>query len=1542
MSNEKYNGMQIVALSPAGMMHTIWLPGGTPEGRYSFEEYDIYSMYIEAKNGRWYAIAQKGAVFANCEGDRQFVTPVLNSDTLVLRQADGILYIIYSEDVTEENVILHNFIPVNADSISIGRDNGNDIKFDNPMVSGHQAVLMNRDNQWYVRDLGSLNGTYLNGRHVENEPLAVGDVIYIMGLKIVMGIGFFAMNIGGRPILMNKAKLKPMIAGSDIAGAEVIISDEESQDNLFNRNPRRRRSLKFEPIEIDGPPPSMNGNQMPMFLRFGRNAVMGTSSMMSGNFTSVITMLLFPLLTNRYTEKERKAYEDRRHEVYMKYLQNKKNQIDNEKHNEEETLRWNYPGLSEILSFPFDGRRLWERQKTDDDFLHVRVGIGNQPMMAQVSFSKNELTIDEEDDLDKAMNQITNNLPNIDRVPIQTSLIDDYVCGVSGDWEQRLEFIRNMILQIAILHSYDEVKLVILSDENTLETMSFVRYLPHVFSDQRDFRFLATNGTEAIKISEYLKNTFEINETAMESKLEGILKKQPYYVVIALDKKCFDSVEFLKEILQNGESRGVSIVAAFDNLPKECFKIFNLNAVGEHSVLYLRDLDHEVDTFRLDECENTMVVNSVRTVLNTSLKTIASAYTLPKMMTFLEMFGAGKIEHLNIENRWKTNNPFQSMATPIGVGTDGSLFMLDLHQKFQGPHGLVAGTTGSGKSEFLMTYILSMAVNYHPNEVAFVLIDYKGGGLAGAFDDPEHGVHLPHLVGTITNLDGGAIQRSLTSIQSEIMRRQRVFNDVKNATGEGTMDIYTYQHLYRNGKVGEPLPHLFIISDEFAELKQQEPEFMEKLISAARIGRSLGVHLILATQKPAGVVNDQIRSNTKFRVCLKVQDKQDSNDMLKRPDAADIKETGRFYLQVGYNEYFAMGQSAWSGADYTPRNEVIVQRDESIQVVDGVLQNIVEIKKKVETAQSVGSQLVSVVRYISDIAQKRDIKVRPLWKPAISDVVTYQDMEKWCKDVDYSSSVKASVGVIDDPENQEQFPLVVDFNEVINLLILGENGCGKTAMLQTMLYDITVRYSPERVNYYIVDCSSHSLRVFRDAPHCGAYTTEANEDEVNRLIKMITDIAKKRKKLFADEDVSSYEMYIRKHPLPMILFIIDNIGALNSFANGNDLYGDIAGYIRQCAGLGIQFVVTAAHLNDLYSKTKQEFNDRIALELKDKYAYSDFLNLKCNYTPAQRAGAGLAAVGERLLEYQTAVVMMDEGIINDEVIKTYVDDICKKYTLDYKVQKLPRIDETLEYADFCKGFSRGRIPLGYAVKEVKPVALPLKQFDALSVYIGNQNGTVPILNNLMHAFKENDFDFHLIKKAENSVLSGVLGGCVQVECNQDDIHEYRNTLISEYTKRVEVLQTYCRANGLKASKPDIYKVAHRYMLEHTKPLLVVIECMSDASEAMDKGTCDVIHKIKAVGRQTNIYFMACYYAEDKKLFASDLHENFNPEGLILMMGGCYDKEPFNVLPRQLASVDKPMIYNQGIARYNDKCYHILMPCGVVDEGEIDEDDRSIF
>ena len=336
-------------------------------------------------------------------------------------------------------------------------------------------------------------------------------------------------------------------------------------------------------------------------------------------------------------------------------------------------------------------------------------------------------------------------------------------------------------------------------------------------------------------------------------------------------------------------------------LPLGCDNVITLknNSNGE---LIRSELKDQVFDFEYRDIDDQLMINISLKLAPVFCEEISLENSLTKNITLFELFNILSAEDLDLDNRWRESEIYKSMSAPIGVKTKNEIVSLDLHEKAHGPHGLVAGTTGSGKSEILQTYILSMATLFHPYEVGFVIIDFKGGGMVNQFKD------LPHLLGAITNIDGREIDRSLMSIKAELQKRQRLFaeNDVNN--------INNYIKLYKAGKISTPIPHLILIVDEFAELKADQPEFMKELISTARIGRSLGVHLILATQKPAGQVNEQIWSNSRFKLCLKVQTKEDSNEVLKSPLAVEIKEPGRAYLQVGNNEVFELFQSAYSGA----------------------------------------------------------------------------------------------------------------------------------------------------------------------------------------------------------------------------------------------------------------------------------------------------------------------------------------------------------------------------------------------------------------------------------------------------------------------------------------------------------------------------------------------------------------------------------------------------------------------------------------------------
>ena len=357
------------------------------------------------------------------------------------------------------------------------------------------------------------------------------------------------------------------------------------------------------------------------------------------------------------------------------------------------------------------------------------------------------------------------------------------------------------------------------------------------------------------------------------------------------------------------------------------------------------------------------------------------------------------------------------------------------------------------------------------------------------------------------------------------------------------MDIYKYQKLYRNGVMDTPVPHLFIISDEFAELKDQQPEFMSQLISTARIGRSLGVHLILATQKPSGVVNEQIWANSRFKVCLKVQDRADSMDMLKRPEAAELLETGRFYLQVGYNELFEMGQSAWCGAPYVPENSVERQNDESVMLIDRqgtVLEEAKPQKKSTSGSDQNKKQIVEIARYIAQIAKEEHMSAKPLWLPEIPAVITVEYLEeKYGYQAD--SYLNPAVGELDDPFNQSQRLLTVPLTEKGNVLCYGAAGSGKENFLTTMLYSLYRHHSSRELNVYILDFGAETLQMFADAPQTGDFVVSGEEEKIQNLFRYLNQELKRRKKLFSEAG-GDYLSYTRqgKEKVPNLLVLIND------------------------------------------------------------------------------------------------------------------------------------------------------------------------------------------------------------------------------------------------------------------------------------------------------------------------------------------------------------------------------------------------------------------
>lgn len=1288
----------IVTLMKAENVFSITLPEKV-NGRYWISDIGPDGkrrnlISVEGIEGQWVLGETKKASLVRSDDADTVLKPDTIYNIKLCDDTEGAY--LYSEVINDSRKVFKKLVVVDNVEITIGRDLNNVIHVNNTFVSSRHATLTYFHKVWTITDENSTNGTYVNDSRVSTRTLAPGDIIFIMGLKIIIGSNFIAVNNPDNTVTCNQ-QLLYSYAPQSVERDKCGIDEEDLEREFFYRSPRFKRDIEISEIKIEPPPTADKADTTPMALVMGPSVTMGMASVSTGAFSVInamnsgngmltamptvimsgsmlLGMILWPILTKRHEKKKAEKRERFRQAKYKDYLFSIRDRIIKEIDEQSAILFENNVSTDECIDRIMSKKaNLWERVIGQDDFLKLRLGLGTVPYMAKINYPDRRFTLDD-DNLQDELSALMKEPKNLTRVPITYSFAENRVCGIIG--ENRLhifDFVSGMIVRMTALHSYDELKLVFIASDEEKGQWGTFRWMPHVWDDEKNTRFFATTIEEAKEISVYLEREFT---ERVQSR--GNEKYAPYYVIFNMNREVGEKTDIISMILGEEKHCGFSIInveSSLNNLPKECSMVIETGA--KSSKIYDRnDISGKSIEFEADMGLAKGLGEVTKSMANIDLDVLSQAYALPDMLTFIDMFRVNKIEYLNPLMRWKNNNPTVSLAVPIGVDTMGQLFTLDLHERFQGPHGLVAGMTGSGKSEFIITYILSMAVNFHPDEVAFILIDYKGGGLTGAFEDKEKGIKLPHLAGTITNLDGAAVKRSLISIQSELRRRQAIFNEARRISNEGTMDIYKYQKLYRDKIVSEPVPHLFIISDEFAELKSQQPEFMAQLISAARIGRSLGVHLILATQKPSGVVDDQIWSNSRFRVCLKVQEKADSVDMIKRPEAAELSNTGRFYLQVGFNEYFALGQSAWCGATYYMDGNNEKKAEDSIKVIDNIGRVIKEVKpdRKIQSEEGKTKQIVAMVRYLSDLAAEEHISVRPLWLDAMPAYINLAELiEKYNVQQCEEHILNPVIGELDDPFNQSQTVLAMNFLEEGNMLVYGVAGSGKLTFLTTMIYELINSHKADYLNLYILDFGAETLKMFAKAPQVGDVVLSSETEKVINLMKMLKSEMVERKKLFSDYG-GDYISYVKNSgkPYPNIVVMINNYSA---FAEMYELCEEVVAMVsREGTKYGIYFVVTATNASSMRFRIVQNFKRLLVLQMNDKTDYSAILGPTEGVCPSAVKGRGIIK-NEHTYEFQIAQVALGDDV--NRKVRECISRLTEGYTGKY-AKRIPILPDRVD------------------------------------------------------------------------------------------------------------------------------------------------------------------------------------------------------------------------------------------------------------------------
>ena len=1062
--------------------------------------------------------------------------------------------------------------------------------------------------------------------------VTLGESPIYLNDRLIKEEGLYPFEVGNRMKVSNyfiekrknQWKIGCLFEEPQLNKNRILIQEKNNEYPMdfpeYRRSPRVNPIIHSGKIIINQPPqpikPPKNSLIRAIVPALGMFTLTAFSSIWTkGNPVMMLGMGGFSLLTaattmSQYFEerKDTKEQEKNRIQDYEAYLL--KQVSDLERYYKEETniLHYNQPSISTIteLIAKYDSR-IYERMDYNEDFLQVSLGLGDKLSQLELQTNFDEQSKDE---ISQFARTVLQDYSLQKKVPITVNIFEATV-GLVGNSEVTRTAVYNMLLQMAMFHSYLDVNFINLVQEQRYEKdWSEWRYLPHFNMQERNIRGFVHDARSRDAVLNSLYRIIQKRSQIKREMGEKDARFKPHYVLTIMDDSHLLGHSLNEYLAKDLTELGVTVIwvkEARRLLPETIttlieYKNQNLGQIINDEGSY------SAQTFipyPLLDCYE----DSIRTLANLKHMEVEKN-TIPKSVTFLELYQVREVEELQVASRWSKADTFKTLAVPLGLRGKDDQVELNLHERAHGPHGLVAGTTGSGKSEILQSYILSMAVNFSPEDVGFLTIDFKGGGMANLFKD------LPHMLGSITNLDGAASARALASIKAELQKRQRLFNQF------GVNHINGYTKLYKEGQKStdksgypdKPLPHLFLISDEFAELKEHEPEFMTELVSTARIGRSLGVHLILATQKPSGVVNDQIWSNSRFKLALKVSDESDSNEIIKTPDAASITEPGRAYLQVGNNEIYELFQSAWSGAQYAPQTEGVQEVvDERIWLINdlGQYELLSDDLSKDEnyTADQTEeiTELSAVVNYIARVSKTVPLNLpdKPWLEPLETAIISPQTDIHWTDE----KVLAVPFARMDIPTEQRQKDYHFDLEKMGHTVFYGSPGFGKSLALQTLVLNLARLNTPEQVQINLFDFGTNGLLPLKDLPHVVDLTRFDEEEKLVKFLKRIDQELKNRKEKFALYNVASLSQYEQKSgdKLPAILTIFDGFDTIKDTPLEEAIESMINRILREGASLGCYVILTALRSNSLKISMSSNITSRLAFYLVDEGASKEII-----------------------------------------------------------------------------------------------------------------------------------------------------------------------------------------------------------------------------------------------------------------------------------------------------------------------------------------------
>ena len=1379
----------------------------------------------------------------------------------------GTFHTSYGDQVTvilswlDEGCLCFSKYRLGSGRVTIGRGDHNTLCDPRSSVSGDHGTIQ-RHGDWAEYVDHSSNGTYMNGRMIRQNGIRLrfGDVLTLpSGLKIIYLDDILAVN---HLKLISHVNLP----GADASDIHPLTPQPGPLYQEYHRAPRMLKQPVVSEIELEPPMAKQNQHQPPAWLQIGPSATMvlpmvignlavsaGMSGMARGLSglamigTSSLLAVMWGSMNRRYRDRDEAETERRRVGMYQQYIREMEAELRALSQQEYDRLVETFPNVGQCARMPDElgNGQLWNRMPSHGDFLELRLGTGEVGFPGAIETQKQKLSI-----IDDPLRQEPERLKSVYSVipdaPCTLPLRGERVVGILGGPEAVL-FAQGLIMQIAALHSYHDVRIAVLTDEASASQWQWARWIPHLFaSEDRDLRMLASTPGAIHSVMTHVADVLTMRRTLQrdlhmageedEEDFDASALPLPHYVIFCTDPELLENEPICRQLLTSRLGTTLVCVAgSMELLPKECSLV--LNVAARPGLLHeargnVKKVDYEYPS-------RDMLQGFSRAMAPLRVRDSAESAAIPTLVSFLDVCGVRRAEELDVWRMWNENHVYEGICSTIGCAAGSHPFVLNISDKYHGPHGLIAGTTGSGKSVMIQTYILSLMLNYGPEQVQFILIDYKGGGMAGPF------MSMPHVAGVIDNLQGPRIiSRALASLNGEIHRRERIFKE----HDVSSIDDYTQFFGSEPGEV--KLPHLIIIVDEFAELKSEQPDFMRELVSASRVGRSLGIHLILATQKPSNSVSDEIWANARFHLCLRVQTPSDSNEMLKRPDAAYIKGMGRCFIQIGNDELFEQVQTSYSGLSYNPNEP----RAEEMPHLLNETGQVVRVARRVRTPEekrNEKTQMDAVLNRIMAVASEHGLDhARPLWLEELPGQIYFGHMAPYVDQVTRNGRylnapehLTLLLGMADDVVAQRYFPCEVDLTLGRNLMIVGIAGTGKTTAVQSMVTSLCSRYDPDHLNIYIMSLTSQTLDRVASFPQVADVLFEGELLEQQRLINYLFEETQRRAKLFAGASTDSFVEYnrtMRRRGLPQvpaIVVFVDRFDQLkNNFIN-NDFYTSrIHKLIQTGSSQGVHFVVTALSKTEIPARLHAFFSG-LALQLRERADYSDVLGKRVPFDRPPIAGypgRALMLLGEDKEIYEVQIGLggimperfeREEPFLNENPARYSIDTRLNEreslspddraaniYAFGLKLRsqwtgalppKVPRVKEKPTFEDFmaADGFdqlirSDFSMPIGFDMLSGALASINLEKNYSMFVTGGKKSGVTNLLRVAARVLRMRGAEVHIIADDGWRQFAGEVGANLYL--TEDDIIAFIDRFVQEVPAKRQPLKRAVKAQGRAA------------------------------------------------------------------------------------------------------------------------------------------------